>query len=135
MQTLSIAHIFTHFDEYQAQYLNILQDPAQYDCPIADATLHVWPFAAEQLCLGEFLQLCLSQKWALHDHHALFDLQPLFKRDVAEAPELYLYQVQGNALTGQAHALAWSVGEQKTVSVEINQLWQYYSAYKTLAPC
>ena len=43
MQTLTIAQIFSQIDLYQAQYLDILQDPRQYSILVEDATLSIWP--------------------------------------------------------------------------------------------
>ena len=132
MQTLTIAQIFSQLDVYQAQYLNILQDPCQYSILVADASLSIWPCQPVQLCLGELLQLWFGNKWSLHSATQLFDAEPVLRRHLPQSVDLYLYHVSGNLLTGHAKARAWSVSQQQSVCVTLDAAWQYYSVYKSL---
>ena len=133
MQTLSISDIFSQFAFYQAEYLNILNQPARYATPVQQAGLDLWPFNRAELCLGELLQLWLSNKWSLQPTAQLFDADPVLKRHLPQQHDLYLYDIHGNILTGQYEAWAWSLSQHKAVRVEIDSAIAYYSCYKALS--
>ena len=135
MNTLNISEIFNNLPFYQQNYQSILAQPEQYKIIVEDASLHVWPLASKQLFLGDLLQLWFSEKWLINQacilphQHAFTDLLgPLFQKD-----DLYLYQLQGNALLGKAIAKVWSVSEQKSIDVVLESSLQYYCTYKSVA--
>lgn len=60
MKTLTVASIFSNFDFYQRNYLNILNQPESYYTPVEDAWIDAFPFKKQDLYLGDLLQLWFS---------------------------------------------------------------------------
>ncbi|MCG9241134.1 hypothetical protein ACLDXR_10580 [Acinetobacter baumannii] len=44
MKTLTVASIFSNFDFYQRNYLNILNQPESYYTPVEDAWIDAFPW-------------------------------------------------------------------------------------------
>jgi len=44
--------------------------------------------------------------------------------------DLYLYQLNGSALTGRNNSKVWSVSEQKKLSVSLDSVFKYLCIYK-----
>ena len=118
MNTLSTSDIFSNFDFYQRHYLSILADAQQYYTPVSDAYIHIWPFARVDLCLGDVLQLWLSEKWRV----------PPAATPCNEPS--YVYQLTGNALTGRNQSQVWHSQTQQTETVSLAHLLRYYAYYQ-----
>jgi hypothetical protein len=132
MNTLSIPEIFANLDFYQENYLSILSNIDQYQTPVAGAYLNVWPFAHQELYLGDLLQLWFSQKWLINQK---CHLRAEHKDDGHQFPlqreqDLYLYQLTGSALAGSNHAWVWSVSEAKALPVRLDSAFRYLCEYK-----
>ncbi|MBU3848107.1 MAG: hypothetical protein H9855_14280 [Candidatus Acinetobacter avistercoris] len=132
MNTLSISQIFSNFSFYKENYLVILSDPNQYQTPVAEAYIEVWPFKKEALCLGDLLQLWFAQKWLakapIGYHFELF----LNAEDdnVDQEKDLYLYAITGNVLTGRNETQAWSVKNKQSKILSIDNVLQNYCTFK-----
>ena len=132
MHTLTIAEIFSNLSFYQDNYLSIIQDPQRYQTAVEDAYIQVWPVGTQVLYLGDLLQLWFSDKWLINSPcHLLLDSysngrkQPL-QRD----RDLYLYQLNGSALSGRNNSKVWSVSEQKKLSISLDSVFKYLCIYK-----
>ena len=132
MNTLSISQIFSNLAFYKENYLSILSDPKQYQFSVIDAFIEVWPFKKESLCLGDLLQLWFAQKWLAK---APIDYQfELFlnvdDRESNSEKDLYLYAITGNILTGRNETWAWSLKNNQTVTLQIDNVLQNYCTFK-----
>ena len=132
MHTLTIAEIFSNLSFYQDNYLSIIQDPQRYQTAVEDAYIQVWPVGTEVLYLGDLLQLWFSNKWLINspcqlllDSYSNGRKQPL-QRD----HDLYLYQLNGSALSGRNNSKVWSVSEQKKLSISLDSVFKYLCIYK-----
>jgi len=123
MTTLSIKTIFSNFSFYQEHYLEIIQDSAQYYTPVENAFLNTFPFKQQALFLGDLLQLWFGNKWKIQNVHNLLAQKNISTLD--EHAPLYLFQLGGELFLGANTALAWSVAEQKVVTVQVKSIWQY----------
>ncbi len=132
MNTLSISQIFSNISFYKENYLSILSDPKQYQTPVAEAFIQVWPFKKESLCLGDLLQLWFAQKWLakapIEYHFELFLNAEDDRKDADK--DLYLYAITGNILTGRNETLAWSLKNNQTVNLQIDNVLQNYCTFK-----
>lgn len=136
MTTLYVADIFKNFAFYQAQYTSILNNPKQYQIPVLDAILDVWPSAAKQLYLGDVLQLWFSQKWLINTECRLISKEEsiflnIFNTKI-QKDDLYLCELHGNAFLGKSIAKVWSMSEQKLLAIELEGSLQYYCTYKMI---
>ncbi|OTG83436.1 hypothetical protein B9T33_03275 [Acinetobacter sp. ANC 5054] len=132
MNTLTISQIFSNFSYYQENYLSILADQSQYQIPVEEAYVDVWPLGHRQLSLGDLLQLWFSQKWLIdvpcrlrQEHKDGGCKTPLHRQQ-----DLYLYQLAGSALSGSNRSKVWSLSEQKVLSVELDSALKYYCFQK-----
>lgn len=123
MTILNIQSIFSNFSFYQDHYLEIIQDPAQYYTPVEHAFLNTFPFKQQALYLGDLLQLWFGNKWKIQNANNLLTQKNTLTLD-QDSP-LYLFQLGGELFLGANTALAWSVTEQKVVSVQVKSIWQY----------
>lgn len=123
MTILNIQSIFSNFSFYQDHYLEIIQDPAQYYTPVEHAFLNTFPFKQQALYLGDLLQLWFGNKWKIQNVNNLLDQKNTSTLD--QNSPLYLFQLGGELFLGANTALAWSVAEQKVVSVQVKSIWQY----------
>lgn len=132
MNTLTISQIFSNFSYYQENYLSILADQSQYQIPVEEAYVDVWPLGHRQLSLGDLLQLWFSQKWLidvpcrLRQEHK----DDGRKTSLHRQQDLYLYQLAGSALSGSNRSKVWSLSEQKVLSVELDSALKYYCFQK-----
>lgn len=132
MNTLSISQIFSNISFYKENYLSILSDSKQYRTPVAEAFIQVWPFKKESLCLGDLLQLWFAQKWlAKAPIEYQFELF-LNANDASinHEKDLYLYAITGNILTGRNETLAWSLKNNRTETLHIDNVLQNYCTFK-----
>nr|ESK53161.1 hypothetical protein F987_01323 [Acinetobacter gyllenbergii NIPH 230] len=123
MTILNIQSIFLNFSFYQEHYLEIIQDPVQYYTPVEHAFLNTFPFKQQALYLGDLLQLWFGNKWKIQTAKNL--LIQKNSSTINERSPLYLFQLGGELFLGANTALAWSVAEQKVVSVQVKSIWQY----------
>ena len=102
MHTLTIAEIFSNLSFYQDNYLSIIQDSVQYRTVVEDAYIQVWPVGTEQLYLGDLLQLWFSDKWLINSPCQLLleSYSNGRKKPLQRDHDLYLYQLNGSALSG-----------------------------------
>ncbi|WP_166170143.1 hypothetical protein [Acinetobacter sp. SA01] len=135
MHTLTIAEIFSNLSFYQDNYLSIIQDPQCYQTAVEDAYIQVWPVGTQALYLGDLLQLWFSDKWLINspcqlllDSYSNGRKQPL-QRD----HDLYLYQLNGSALSGRNNSKVWSVSEQKKLSISLDSVFKYLCIYKGIS--
>ena len=134
MNALTVSDIFSNLEYYKEHYLSILEHPEQYFTPVAHAYVQVWPLAAEQLYLGDLLQLWLGEKWLVNSEQ-----QPLINTVLREkakpAPEFdrYVYALQGSLLTGKNTAQAWSNHAGQSAELKVGSVFQYYCVFKSLA--
>jgi len=123
MTTLRIESIFSNFSFYQDHYLEIIQNPQQYYTSVDHSFLNTFPFKKQTLYLGDLLQLWFGNKWKIEDYNNLL----IEKNSLAvrQSIPLYLFQLGGELILGANTALAWSVAENKIVSVQVKSIWQY----------
>ena len=133
MNTLSISEIFSNIEFYQENYLSILNHPDQYFTKVHEAYIQVWPFAKKSLYLGDLLQLWFAEKWFIQSEHTHFLQNLIFEQPQNTRPDLYLYQLQGNALTGINHSHAWSFRSKSEQAVQVRGVLQHVCEYKALA--
>ena len=132
MHTLTIAEIFSNLSFYQDNYLSIIQDPERYQTAVEDAYIQVWPVGTQALYLGDLLQLWFSDKWLINSPCQLLldsysnGRKQAFQRD----HDLYLYQLNGSALSGRNNSKVWSVSEQKKLAVSLDSVFKYLCIYK-----
>lgn len=134
MNTLSISQIFSNLSFYKENYLAILSDPKQYQISVDEAFIEVWPFKKESLCLGDLLQLWFAQKWlakAPIDYQFELFLNVNVEDDKRNAEkDLYLYAITGNILTGRNETCAWSIKNNQTETLQIDNVLQNYCTFK-----
>lgn len=132
MNTLSISQIFSNISFYEENYLSIISDPEQYQTSVPEAFIQVWPFKKESLYLGDLLQLWFAQKWLakapIEYHFELFLNVTDESRN--EEKNLYLYAITGNVLTGRNETLAWSLKNNQTEILYIDNVLQNYCTFK-----
>lgn len=123
MTILRIQSIFSNLSFYQEHYLDILQDPERYYTPVESSFINTFPFKQQALFLGDLLQLWFGNKWKIIDSRNLLSQKnPL---TVNQQSPLYLFQLGGELILGANTALAWSVAEEKIVTVQVKSIWQY----------
>lgn len=134
MNTLTIAHLFLNLQSYKDQYLTILENPEQYFVPIADAYINIWPVGKEQLYLGDLLQLWLGEKWIVNTKKAPL-INTILRDQTKAVPEFdrYVFSLQGNLLTSQNSAQAWSIDASESEALSIESLFHYYCVFKSLS--
>ena len=132
MHTLTIAEIFSNLSFYQDNYLSIIQDSVQYRTVVEDAYIQVWPVGTEQLYLGDLLQLRFSDKWLINSPCQLLleSYSNGRKKPLQRDHDLYLYQLNGSALSGRNNSKVWSVSEQKKLSVSLDSVFKYLCIFK-----
>lgn len=54
MKTLTIASIFSNFDFYQQNYLNVLTQSESYYTPVEDAWIDAYPFKKTEFIFRRF---------------------------------------------------------------------------------
>ncbi|EEH70169.1 hypothetical protein HMPREF0023_0323 [Acinetobacter sp. ATCC 27244] len=123
MTILNIQTIFSNFSFYQQNYLDILQDSERYYTPVENAFLNTFPFKQNTLYLGDLLQLWFGNKWKIENSSNLLTQKNSLL--VNDQSPLYLFQLGGELILGANTALAWSVAEQKVVTVHVKSIWQY----------
>ncbi len=123
MTILNIQSIFSNLSFYQQHYLEIIQDAAQYYTPVEHSFINTFPFKQQALYLGDLLQLWFGNKWKIQTAKDLLSQKNTLTVD--EHAPLYLFQLGGELFLGANTALAWSVAEQKVVSVQVKSIWQY----------
>lgn len=108
MNTLTISQVFSQISSFQENYLAILDNPTWYYTAVEGASIHIWPFKAQALCLGDLLQLWFAEKWLLRGCQE-FDLaQYLAAIDVKTvAQQGYIYAIKGNAISGVNQSTVW----------------------------
>lgn len=135
MNTLTVADIFKNIAFYQARYQAILNNQTEYQTPVQDAVLEVWPAQSRVLYLGDLLQLWFSQKWLINSECTLLKKDQTFPQlfnPKIQRDDLYLCELHGNAVLGKSIAKVWSVSEQQLLEVELEGSLQYYCSYKTV---
>jgi len=127
MKTLTVASIFSNFDFYQRNYLNILRQPESYYTPVEGASIDAYPFKKQELYLGDLLQLWLSYKWNVHRSLKVLNCSKLFD----PSKPLYIFQLEGELLLGKNKALAWSVEHQEVIELQLKNIWAPYVVAQT----
>ena len=127
MHNLTIASIFSNFDFYQQNYLNILNQPELYYTLVDEAWIDVQPFKQQTLYLGDLLQLWLSTKWKIEKSQQLLSSSDVLEHRSA----LFIFQLQGELFLGKNTALAWSVEKQKVVQIQLKSIWASYVVAQT----
>lgn len=97
MKTLTIASIFSNFDFYQQNYLNVLTQSESYYTPVEDAWIDAYPFKKQNLYLGDLLQLWFSSKWNVHNSLKILKSSKLLN----SSKSLYIFQLEGELLLGK----------------------------------
>lgn len=131
MNTLSISQIFSDISYYKDNYLSILSNPEQYQTLVPEAFIQVWPFKKESLCLGDLLQLWFAQKWLAKkpiEYH--FELFLDLDNTTNQVKDLYLYAITGNVLTGRNETHAWSLKNNHSETLHIDNVLQNYCTFK-----
>lgn len=133
MNTLKISQIFSQISYYQNSYLNIIADPIQYFTIVEEAVVSVWPFKAQQLYLGDLLQLWFSEKWCIEPQNG-FELEDLIHTPKSQhaTEKSYIYSIQGNIFTGRNQIEAWSLKNQHVDLFTAQQLIKFYTEFKAL---
>lgn len=127
MNTLTITSIFSNFDFYQHNYLNILNQSESYYTPVEGAWINAYPFKKQDLYLGDLLQLWFSSKWNVHNSlKVLKSSHPL-----NSSKSLYIFQVEGELLFGKNKVLAWSVEHQEIIELQLKNIWAPYVIAQT----
>lgn len=132
MKPLSISDIFSNFNFYKENYLTIISDSESYQTSVEDAYICAWPFKREQLYLGDLLQLWFAEKWILQKSSSLFLDQYALNNNIKlnYSDEFYLYQIDGNALTGTNHAKVWSSRDNQNLSISVDHVFKYFCIFK-----
>ena len=123
MTTLCIQSIFSNFFFYQQNYLQIIQNPEKYYTAVENAFVNTFPFRQQPLFLGDLLQLWFGHKWKIQNPNNLLVQENTL--NVNESSPLYVFQLGGELFLGANTALAWSIAEQKIVSIQVKSIWQY----------
>lgn len=127
MKTLTVASIFSNFNFYQCNYLNILSRPESYYTPVEGAWIDAYPFKKQTLYLGDLLQLWLSSKWNVHS-----SLKVLKSSKVLNpSKSLYIFQLEGELLLGRNKVLAWSIEHQEVIELQLKNIWAPYVVAQT----
>ncbi|WP_335973229.1 hypothetical protein [Acinetobacter calcoaceticus] len=127
MKTLTVASIFSNFDFYQRNYLNILSQPESYYTPVEGASIDAYPFKKQDLYLGDLLQLWFSSKWNVHSSLKVLKSSKLLNPSKA----LYIFQLEGELLLGKNKVLTWSVEHQEVVELQLKSIWASYVVAQT----
>ncbi len=127
MKTLTIASIFSNFDFYQHNYLNILNQSESYYTPIESAWINTYPFKKQNLYLGDLLQLWFSSKWNVHNALKILKSSKLLN----SSESLYIFQLEGELLLGKNKVLAWSVEHQEIIELQLKNIWAPYVIAQT----
>lgn len=127
MKTLTIASIFSNFDFYQRNYLNILSRTESYYTPVEGASIDAYPFKKQDLYLGDLLQLWFSSKWDVHSSLKVLKSSKLLN----PSKPLYIFQLEGELLLGKNKALAWSFEYQEVVELQLKSIWAPYVVAQT----
>ncbi|MDR2248714.1 hypothetical protein [Acinetobacter sp.] len=127
MKTLTITSIFSNFDFYQRNYLNILSQADSYYILIEDAWINTYPFKKQKLYLGDLLQLWFSSKW---DVHTSFKVLKSTKLLICSQP-LYIFQLEGELILGKNKVLAWSAEYQEIIEIQLKNIWAPYVVAQT----
>ncbi|EOQ73635.1 hypothetical protein [Acinetobacter lactucae] len=127
MNTLTIASIFSNFDFYQHNYLNILNQSESYYTPVEGAWINAYPFKKQDLYLGDLLQLWFSSKWSVHNSLKVLKSS----HQLNSSKSLYIFQVEGELLFGKNKVLAWSVEHQEIIELQLKNVWAPYVIAQT----
>ena len=134
MPILHIQEIFSQFQFYQAQYLDIIKNPELYYQPVLNAHIHFSIVSEEKIYLGDLLQLWLGDKWTEHQVKILSHAdQPLWVH-LTECwhNSLFLFALERKGLFSKTSALAWSTEEQQIKQISLDQALPYYCHYLSL---
>ncbi|MBJ8503729.1 hypothetical protein I6M96_01770 [Acinetobacter seifertii] len=127
MKTLAIASIFSNFDFYQRNYLNILNQPESYYTCVEDAWIDAFPFKKQRLYLGDLLQLWFSSKWNVLTSFKVLKCSKLLD----QSQPLYIFQLEGELLLGKNKVLAWSTQHREVVELQLKNIWAPYAIAQT----
>jgi hypothetical protein len=127
MKTLTITSIFSNFDFYQHNYLNILNQSEYYYTLVDGAWINAYPFKKQDLYLGDLLQLWFSAKWNVHNSHKILKSSKLLN----SSESLYIFQLEGELLLGKNKVLAWSVEHQEIIELQLKNIWAPYVIAQT----
>ncbi len=127
MKTLTIASIFSNFDFYQQNYLNVLTQSESYYTPVEDAWIDAYPFKKQNLYLGDLLQLWFSSKWNVHNSLKILKSSKLLN----SSKSLYIFQLEGELLLGKNKVLAWSTEHQEIIELQLKNIWAPYVIAQT----
>ncbi len=127
MKTLTIASIFSNFDFYQNNYLNILNQSESYYTLVEGAWINAYPFKKHDLYLGDLLQLWFSAKWNVHNSLKILKSSKLLN----SSESLYIFQLEGELLLGKNKVLAWSVEHQEIIELQLKNIWAPYVIAQT----
>ncbi|OTL15920.1 hypothetical protein CAT56_06870 [Acinetobacter nosocomialis] len=127
MKTLTVASIFSNFDFYQRNYLNILNQPESYYTLVEDAWINAFPFKKQDLYLGDLLQLWFSLKWDAHTSLKVLKCSKLLD----QSKPLYIFQLEGELLLGKNKVLAWSTQHNEVVELQLKNIWALYVIAQT----
>lgn len=103
-----------------------------YQTAVEDACIQVWPVGTQPLYLGDLLQLWFSDKWLINAPCQLLldSYSNGRKQSLQRDHDLYLYQLNGSALSGRNNSKVWSRSEQKKLSVSLDSVFKYLYIYK-----
>ncbi|MEC8057291.1 MAG: hypothetical protein VX136_09290 [Pseudomonadota bacterium] len=134
MPILHIQDIFSQFKFYQAQYLDIVRDPALYYQPVEDAHIPFSIVSEEKIYLGDLLQLWFGDKWTEHQVKVLNDVNHGLWTQLSECwyNSLFLFAIERKGLFAKTSALAWSTEEQQIKEITLDQTLPYYCHYLSL---
>jgi len=127
MKTLTIASIFSNFDFYQRNYLNILSQTDSYFTVVENAWINAYPFKKQSLYLGDLLQLWFSSKWDVHTSFKILKSSKL----LTSSQPLYIFQLEGELILGKNKVLAWSVQYQEIIEIQLKNIWAPYVVAQT----
>ncbi len=127
MKTLTVASIFSNFNFYQRNYLNILSRPESYYTPVEGASIDAYPFKKQDLYLGDLLQLWFSSKWNVHSSLKVLKCSKVLD----QSKPLYIFQLEGELLLGKNKVLAWSTEHQEVIELQLKNIWAPYIVAQT----
>jgi len=127
MKTLTVASIFSNFNFYRRNYLNILCRPESYYTPVEGAWIDAYPFKKQDLYLGDLLQLWLSSKWNLHGSLKILKSSKVLN----PTKPLYIFQLEGELLLGKNKVRAWSDEHQEVIELQLKNIWAPYVIAQT----
>ncbi|MDD9318007.1 hypothetical protein [Acinetobacter lactucae] len=127
MNTLTITSIFSYFDFYQYNYLNILNQSESYYTSVEGAWINAYPFKKQELYLGDLLQLWFSTKWNAHNSLKVLKSSKLLN----SSKDLYIFQLEGELLLGKNKVLAWSAEHQEIIELQLKNIWAPYVIAQT----